>query len=55
MEVKKQVRDILNAEPAAFNENMPDYSKDPTFIKKREEAIKFLKKADLPKWLKKKK
>ena len=55
MEVKKQTTNILNVKPAAFNENMPDYSKDPTFIKKREEAIKFLKKAGLPKRLQKNK
>lgn len=55
MEVKKQTTNILNAQPVAFNEKMPDYSKDPTFLKKREDAIKFLKKAGIPKRLEKKK
>jgi hypothetical protein len=30
------------------DENMPDYSKDPTFIKRAEEAAAFLKKHPLP-------
>ena len=31
------------------NKDLPDYSKDPFFVKKKEEAIAFLKKAGFPK------
>lgn len=37
-----------------IDKNMPDYSKDPVFVKKNEEATAFLKKHGLPEKIAKK-
>lgn len=34
--------------PIAVNPNMPDYGKDPVFIKKHAEAAAFIKRVGLP-------
>jgi len=46
---------ISDVEPVAIDSDMKDYSKDPYFIKKHEQALAFLKKAGIPEDFKKKK
>jgi hypothetical protein len=50
LEILKSIKTDITIVPS-----LPDYSKHPTVIKKREEAIEYLKKYGIPESFKKKK
>lgn len=48
-------KSLLSIKPAGIDTDTRDYSKEPYFIKKNEQAWRFLQKAGIPEDIKKKK
>src|SRR5882757_4815466 len=45
---------VSKIKPIAIDPNMPDYSRDPYFLKKKQRGLEFLKKAGIPESFRKK-